>query len=61
MTEAARKKAAYEDLYSTPENMIGEIISGEIVGQADAFDDSLEAFFCSKLFEHFDGLVVEIL
>ncbi len=30
MTEAARKKAVYEDLLQTPENMMGEIINGEV-------------------------------
>jgi len=27
----ARKKAAYEDLYELPDNMVGEIVDGEIV------------------------------
>lgn len=31
MTEPARKKATYEDLYSIPENMTGEIINGELI------------------------------
>lgn len=31
MTEAAKKKATYEDLYSLPENMLGEIIAGELI------------------------------
>lgn len=30
MTEIARKQATYEDLYSIPENMTGEIIDGEL-------------------------------
>jgi len=30
MPELARKKASYEDLYSIPENMTGEIIDGEL-------------------------------
>jgi Uma2 family endonuclease len=31
MAEPARKKATYEDLYSIPEGMIGEIINGELI------------------------------
>lgn len=31
MPEAAIKKAIYEDLYGIPENMIGEIIDGELI------------------------------
>lgn len=31
MSEPARKKATYEDLYGVPENMIGEIINGELI------------------------------
>lgn len=31
MSEPARKKAAYEDLYDVPDNMIGEIIDGELI------------------------------
>jgi Uma2 family endonuclease len=31
MSEPAKKKAAYEDLYRIPENMIGEIINGELI------------------------------
>ena len=31
MTEQARKKTVYDDLYNLPENMIGEIIDGELV------------------------------
>ncbi|MDP2106255.1 MAG: Uma2 family endonuclease [Desulfobulbaceae bacterium] len=31
MTEPARARAAYDDLYSIPENMIGEIIDGELI------------------------------
>ena len=31
MAEPARKKAAYDDLYSLPENMTGEIIDGELI------------------------------
>jgi Uma2 family endonuclease len=31
MTEAAREKAVYTDLLDIPENMIGEIIDGELV------------------------------
>ena len=30
MVEPARKRATYDDLYSIPENMIGEIIDGEL-------------------------------
>ena len=30
MSETAFKKASYEDLYSIPDNMIGEIIDGEL-------------------------------
>ncbi len=30
MSEPAKKKATYEDLYGIPENMIGEIIDGEL-------------------------------
>ncbi|MDR3554212.1 MAG: Uma2 family endonuclease [Syntrophobacteraceae bacterium] len=33
MSEPAKKKATYEDLFSVPENMIGEIIDGELVLQ----------------------------
>ncbi len=31
MSELAKKKATYEDLYSVPENMTGEIIDGELI------------------------------
>ncbi|MEE4263944.1 MAG: Uma2 family endonuclease [Desulfobacteraceae bacterium] len=31
MAESAKKTATYEDLYKIPENMIGEIIDGELV------------------------------
>ncbi len=31
MSELARKKATYEDLYDIPENMTGEIIDGELI------------------------------
>lgn len=31
MAEAARKKASYDDLFSIPENMLGEIVDGELV------------------------------
>ncbi|MBF0526893.1 MAG: Uma2 family endonuclease [Deltaproteobacteria bacterium] len=31
MSEPARKKATYDDLYSVPDHMIGEIINGELV------------------------------
>ena len=31
MSEGAKKGAVYEDLYDVPENMIGEIIDGELV------------------------------
>jgi Uma2 family endonuclease len=31
MTEPAKRKATYEDLYSIPENMTGEIIDGELI------------------------------
>lgn len=31
MTEPAKKKATYEDLYDIPENMTGEIINGELI------------------------------
>lgn len=31
MSEPAKKKITYEDLYSIPENMIGEIINGELI------------------------------
>jgi Uma2 family endonuclease len=31
MTEAASEKAVYEDLFRIPENMVGEIIDGELV------------------------------
>ncbi len=31
MSEPAKKKATYEDLYGIPENMIGEIIDGELI------------------------------
>lgn len=31
MSEPARKKATYEDLYAIPENMTGEIINGELI------------------------------
>jgi len=31
MSESAKKKATYEDLYEVPENMTGEIIDGELI------------------------------
>ncbi len=31
MSEPAKKRATYEDLYSIPENMTGEIIDGELI------------------------------
>ena len=31
MTEPARKRAVYEDLFDIPENMTGEIINGELL------------------------------
>ncbi len=31
MTEPAKRRAVYEDLFDVPENMIGEIINGELV------------------------------
>lgn len=31
MPEAARKQAAYEDLYGIPENMTGQIVDGELI------------------------------
>ena len=31
MAELAKKIATYEDLYSIPENMTGEIIDGELI------------------------------
>ena len=31
MANLAKKKATYEDLHNIPENMTGEIISGELV------------------------------
>ena len=31
MSELAKKKATYEDLYNIPENMTGEIIDGELI------------------------------
>ncbi len=31
MSEIAKKKATYEDLYEVPENMTGEIIDGELI------------------------------
>lgn len=31
MTEPAKKEATYQDLYTIPENMIGEIIDGELI------------------------------
>ncbi|MGO9017319.1 MAG: Uma2 family endonuclease [Syntrophobacteraceae bacterium] len=31
MSEAAKKKAGYNDLYGIPENMTGEIINGELI------------------------------
>ncbi|MBF0549443.1 MAG: Uma2 family endonuclease [Deltaproteobacteria bacterium] len=31
MSEPARKKATYDDLYGVPDHMIGEIINGELV------------------------------
>lgn len=31
MTETARKNAKYEDLYAIPDNMVGEIIDGELI------------------------------
>ncbi|MBF0551486.1 MAG: Uma2 family endonuclease, partial [Deltaproteobacteria bacterium] len=34
MSATAKKKATYEDLYHIPENMIGEIIYGELIASA---------------------------
>ncbi|MBF0498113.1 MAG: Uma2 family endonuclease [Deltaproteobacteria bacterium] len=34
MPATAKKKAVYEDLYQIPENMIGEIIHGELIASA---------------------------
>ncbi|MBF0476654.1 MAG: Uma2 family endonuclease [Deltaproteobacteria bacterium] len=34
MPVTAKKKATYEDLYQIPENMIGEIIHGELIASA---------------------------
>ena len=31
MAETAKKEAGYDDLYQVPENMVGEIIAGELV------------------------------
>ncbi len=31
MTEPAKKQAVYEDLFSIPENMVGEIVQGELI------------------------------
>jgi Uma2 family endonuclease len=31
VTEVAKRKATYEDLYNIPENMTGEIIAGELI------------------------------
>ncbi|MGC9193926.1 MAG: Uma2 family endonuclease [Syntrophobacteraceae bacterium] len=31
MSESAKKKATYEDLYGIPENMTGEIVDGEMI------------------------------
>jgi len=31
MAETAKRQAVYSDLYEIPENMIGEIISGELI------------------------------
>jgi Uma2 family endonuclease len=31
MAEPAKKQATYDDLYSIPENMVGEIINGELI------------------------------
>jgi Uma2 family endonuclease len=31
MSEAAKRMTTYEDLYSVPENMIGEIINGDLI------------------------------
>ncbi len=31
MSEEAKKKATYDDLYKIPENMVGEIIDGELI------------------------------
>lgn len=31
MSEAAKKKASYDDLFTLPENMTGEIIAGELI------------------------------
>lgn len=31
MSEPAKKKAVYEDLYAIPENMVGEIIDGDLI------------------------------
>lgn len=31
MSEPAKRKATYDDLYGVPENMTGEIINGELI------------------------------
>jgi hypothetical protein len=31
MSELAKEKATYEDLYKIPDNLIGEIIDGELI------------------------------
>jgi len=31
MTEPAKRRAAYKDLFSIPDNMTGEIINGELI------------------------------
>lgn len=31
MADSAKKKATYEDLYQIPENMVGEIIDGQVI------------------------------
>ena len=31
MTAAVKKQASYQDLYSLPENMVGEILDGELI------------------------------
>ncbi|MGV8074087.1 MAG: hypothetical protein AB2L11_05990 [Syntrophobacteraceae bacterium] len=40
MAELAKEPATYEDLYSIPENMIGEIIDGEFITSPPAFSQT---------------------
>ena len=53
MTATAKKKATYEDLHSLPENMVGEIIDGELIASPRPAPKHARA--ASKLGGYLDG------